>query len=223
MKSATRLLVAALALAVSTTHVSAQEVRFKGTTNGCFGFGCTDVGESFILGEDILRFTGSSFDAFSTGGALDFGGSTLNFGYFSWENFLGPRIVATPFTLFINFLLPEGISPDPTFGGGVAGLVQVRGVFVPRAHYSTVDLFFMPESRSFTFAGGQPDQPGSFRLTLDDVHLDSRGNSYLTGRIDQVGLDEVAVAPEPVSMALLGTGLAGVAVARRRKRRENAA
>ena len=69
--------------------------------------------------------------------------------------------------------------------------------------------------RSYTFTGGNPDTDGSFTLTLEDTYIDPNRGSKVYGHVSSA-----TVTPEPMSMILMGSGLAGLAAARRRRKRQ---
>jgi hypothetical protein len=80
-----------------------------------------------------------------------------------------------------------------------------------------MSLVFEPNVRDYTFTGGIPDQSGEFRLTIRDTYIYPSATSRIYGDISSA-----TVTPEPVSMVLIGSGLAGLAAARRRRKQQQA-
>lgn len=205
----------ALALAGAAAPASAQEdpnsIRFSGQSFGCFGENCTP-GLTSRLG--YLTFTGASFDQYTRPSTRSL---TMFLGNFVFDNFIGQTVVESPFTLFLAFTNPTGIDPDPVYYTDIAGLVirgKVNGTY---AGSSTASVVFEPNIREYTFTGGDPDLAGRFTLELRDTNLDPTTRNHIVGKVT-----DATVTPEPISMILMGSGLAGIAAARRRRKQQDA-
>lgn len=197
--------------AFGSTAAAQDGIRFSGSASGCFGENCTPTAFS---GTGFLNFTGQSFDGYTNHGYLP-----LTFGYFTWDFFSGIDYVDSPFTLFLSFTNPTGINPDPTYSGDVEGWIIQGRLFGHVIGLSTTVLRFEPNTRYYTFTGGQPNEPGDFRLTINDAYISGTGASYVTGYVSHASTG-ATVTPEPLSMILLGSGLAGIAGVRRRKKQQ---
>jgi hypothetical protein len=193
-------------MAVAGASPADAQVRFSGSALGCFGLDCSPVNSSET---GFLNFTGMSFDETTRND----GRAQLMFGYFSWDAFIGETYIDSPFTLFLAFTNPTGIYPDPVYYGNAEG-VYIRGK-LNGAWTATSDLqlTFEPNQREYTFTGGDPDRPGEFTLTLNNMNINP-DNRHIIGTVT-----DATVTPEPVSLILMGSGLAGLAAARRRRKR----
>lgn len=202
----------ALAVAGAVTPVAAQdpnEIRFSGQTYGCFGDNCTP---GLFGSTQFLEFTGMAFDEVSR---YD-GQTTLYLGKFAFSSlFQGETIVDSPFTLFIGFTNPTTIYPDPTYYSDIAGLVVRGKINGQRVGSSDVTVVFQPSVQEYTFSGGEPDLPGRFTLELQDTYIGANSGGVIAGKIT-----DATVTPEPISMVLMGSGLAGIAAARRRRKQQ---
>jgi hypothetical protein len=107
----------------------------------------------------------------------------------------------TPYGLFTDALqFKEGI------GSGLSANIGTPLNFSVAQAGITLDAFTMSSPRN-------NGQPGGYTFAAD-VGFVASGN---TGGVAAIGRDTPTSVPEPVSIALLGLGLAGIGLARRRK------
>ena len=188
--------------------------EIKGTTLGCFGTGCgvfATVTDDSTYG---LTFAGvNPFDVFT-----DAGGTATNvpLGTFSRANVNVPE--STPpldFSLAVTFSLPLGIAGDPS---SILSAV-IRGTSVGGG--GPLDVDFDNAWQLLTYSNGSGTGSFEFAVLNDpDVNKNGDGNILgavrnLTFRPDSEPANETATVPEPSTLILLGTCVAG-AIRRRR-------
>ena len=212
-------------LTLSQGVARADEVFIAGFTNGCFGAACAPGASATFLG---LTYSNSTFSGTTANGFRGLGGNpnpganVNNLGSFTLST--APNTFNTSFTLQVTFTAPQGIngSSTTTFTATVTGTVRAAddgGILVD--FDNTPQLFtFNDTSCGATTVPGQQTTcgVGSFFFTVIDLAIDPGQTSSLSGTI--TGAQQTAI-PEPATLLLLGTGVAGVA-AKIRKRRKAA-
>ena len=218
--------VAAIALlTLAQSEARADEVFIAGSTTGCFGAACAPGASATILG---LTYSNSTFAGTTAGGFRGLGGNPNpgsnfnNLGSFTLST--APNTYNSTFTLQVTFTAPQGItgSNQATFTATLTGTVRADnqgGVFLDFDNTPLLFTFSDPNCEPDP-TGGVPGQQttcgnGSFFFAVNDLAIDPGQTAALTGQI--TGAQQTTV-PEPMTMVLLGTGLAGVAARVRRRR-----
>lgn len=203
---------------LSGTAGAQNDVHFVGTTTGCFYTGgsspmdCSGGMTTF----HNLTYTGSTFDAYAnaadglfTLGSAPNAPNVNNLGSFrlvdGTYNYTGGQ-----FALFVDFTNPTGVNGNHAYTAMVTGdLTQSTS--------GNVFVDFDNTGHTFTFADGSSLN----NFTVADLSLNDQAGSGVSVAVTGHGFAHGAtVTPEPSSMALIGTGLIGLAPVFRRKQKK---
>jgi hypothetical protein len=212
LKSLALGIVALAFLAFTQGVVRAAEVTVAGTAGGCFGTtsspctpATTGQGQTAtLLG---LTYNGSAFNVTTSNGFAGIGNDASpptnfnNLGSFTLSS-APNNYNGNTFTLRVDFTLPPGTTPGS--GHYTADLLGT----VTGTNVGGVQITFANPTQTFAFNGG------TFTLTVNNLAITGgQGPVSLTGFI------KATTVPEPATLLLLGTGLAGIASRLRKQRK----
>ena len=201
MTSPIKLLLCAVMIMTFTAMTAyADVITVTGSTQGNFNGGTTSINPTLGNLLTALEFQGQ---AFSTPVTTGLPAVQVQVGAFDLRTFRAFNFNGDIFNLVVTFTAPPGAPGGPqTFTANLSGIITV----LQGSESITIDFNNTPQV--FGYNGG------FFTFSVNDIPSLNEQSAFV-GLTANISATE---APEPLSMLLLGSGLAGLAVKLRKRR-----
>jgi hypothetical protein len=216
-------------IALSGAQAKADEVFISGYTNGAFNGVPPNTSATQTASLGGLTYVNSTFSGTTAAGFRGLGGNPVAPPAQNFNNLGAFSLATTPFTytgntftLRVTFTAPEGIAGTNTalFTATLTGTVMsdnMGGVMLDFDNTPILFTFNDVNCQATTVPGQQTTcGTGSFFFSVNDLAIDPGQVAAITGQI--TGAQQTTI-PEPMTMILFGSGLAGIAAKARRRRK----
>jgi len=191
---------AVMVIAFTAMTAYADVIQVTGSTQGTFDGGPTSIHPTIGNLLTALEFQGQNFSTSVTTGSPAVPVTVGSFDLRTLRNF---DFTGHTFNLVVNFTAPPGAPGGPqTFTATLSGMITV----INGGEAIAIDFNNIPQV--FGYNGG------IFSFSVNDIPILNEQSAF----VDLTANVSATATPEPLSMLLLGSGLAGLGVKLRKRR-----